>query len=202
MTGPIRAQNRAELKADDNQSNAAGFTAFTLTGGVAAGLTIGQGTDLNNRVGNQVQLKSFQFRIMINLGEAVFASGAAAIIRFGFVYDKQCNGALPSFGDIFTSYSLTQPAGSGPCVPFNLNNNERFIILYDKIVAMDSDSFNLAYMKKFRRVDLPVRFSSSGATYNSCTSGNICFFQVYYSNALLTVAPTYYWMNRTRYTDV
>lgn len=87
--------------------------------------TIPQGDDAVARDGRKIVMKSCWIRVT-----ALGNSGAGSICpRVALVYDKNPNGLLPVFSDIFTS------AGS---VAFaNLNNKERFQILYDNTAGLN-----------------------------------------------------------------
>nr|WAE43232.1 MAG: capsid protein [Cressdnaviricota sp.] len=88
-----------------------------------------------NRIGRKVSLKSLHMTgyISQNTNEQVTTSFGRYII----VYDKQTNGSLPSFDDMFRGQingatDSNTSAVNDPFAGLNLNNKERFEIILDR----------------------------------------------------------------------
>nr|WAE43108.1 MAG: capsid protein [Cressdnaviricota sp.] len=107
------------------------------------GITIG--SSAWNRVGRKLSLKSVHLvmnPIIVN------ASTAVQYARIAIVYDKQTNGALPSYDDMFRDNINASTDCSTSSVVFsyagiNLNNRDRFEIIADKrFMFPSSDTAN------------------------------------------------------------
>lgn len=89
------------------------------------------GTD-GERIGSQVTNKSMWIRHKETMG------GQSVAYRTAVVWDKQPNGAVASFTDIFFDDVIV---GSDlPYTGINLKNRERFQILYDNINSMHKNA--------------------------------------------------------------
>jgi len=83
------------------------------------------GSDMTNRIGRKIQMKSLYIRgVLQRESTAVDTVHDACLCRLIIVYDKQPNGAVPAITDILvTSSSISQ---------LNLNNRDRFQVIKDK----------------------------------------------------------------------
>lgn len=100
-----------------------GYNANT-TGAVALACTIPQNADETGRLGRNIIMKSITFR-----GE-VFAGSTSTTNtpRLLLVYDRQANKAAPAITDILLATHWAAPR--------NMENVDRFLILYDKTVSL------------------------------------------------------------------
>lgn len=141
---------------------------------------IPQNTLSNGRIGRKVVLTNLSFNYY--LAKAVDSPFAA--FRVTVVLDKQCNGAAATQGDVFqdpgdlTSY-------------LNLVNTNRFVILYDKYVDINSQVVQQStigggititntsmivtrHQKWTKRVNIPLEFSDGAVpTIANVKSNNI-----------------------------
>jgi hypothetical protein len=106
---------------------------------------IAAGSSFFNRIGRRIELRSIDICFQIQNISGVSRLVPADLLRIMVVYDRQTNGALPSISDIIqdtdsNANNLTNSM-SGP----NLNNRDRFMVLFDK------------------RVQLPVTVLSTGS---------------------------------------
>lgn len=137
-------------------------TAYTLALDTAGGLGlvngITQGDDFNERVGREVHMKSIQIDASVAPQDSTTFDST---MRFIVFIDKQANGAAPTGTDILAS--------SSPQAFLNLNNKDRFIILFDKrfdMPAQDTATAGSKYtppprvkrIKLFKKLSTPITF--------------------------------------------
>lgn len=123
---------------------------------------LSQGTDATTRIGRKVLMKSLLVRVTVSM--TTLAAGtqpAGAIggqVRFLCIYDSQSNGAAPIASDI-----LSQVTTDTVVSPMNLNNRERFKILFDKYVTIDPQGPQSATLKCYKKFNLPIIFNGGNA---------------------------------------
>jgi len=104
---------------DSTSSNVTSTPGITLLNGVA------NGTDFTDRIGRRIFMKSLYFRGFLRPEDDTAANNS---VRIAIVYDCDPNGAAPAWTDIFKQSTTTSQ--------LNLNNRDRFQILYDEIYAL------------------------------------------------------------------
>jgi len=126
-----------EVKSIDviNPTNAAAQAQFTLnsTPQITALNLLSAGSSMFNRLGRKVSLKSVHLQGFFNWSNASMPGGQFA--RLIIVYDKQPNGALPVFSDIFKDQDASTGADHATTQPtsgVNLSNRDRFEIIADR----------------------------------------------------------------------
>ena len=100
---------------------------------------LAEGAGSDERVGRKVKIKSIQLHFtVINRLRTATASVTTELrpVRTMLVYDKQSNAGTPSYSDILQDDNLG--TGDEALAFRNLNNKERFIILYDNFDATDA----------------------------------------------------------------
>lgn len=146
----IRYQQRhpgGEIKSIDvvNAANGAAQVAFTLntTQQITPLNILTLGNSMFNRSGRKVTMKSIYIQGCL-IGVNTPALPAVQFARIALVYDKQPNGALPAFGDIFRD-QINQTGGdislTPPTAGVNLNNRDRFEIILDKRFSLPAGDF-------------------------------------------------------------
>lgn len=138
------------------------------------------GADMDNRVGRKTTLKSIQIRAKVApLQAQVLPTGAgnfpASIVRLVLVWDSQPNGVLATASDILRV--------NNPLANLNINNRDRFKVLWDKNFTFDPFSnapTTFQYtgcgkvstvFKKYKKVNLETIFSTSLGTIADIRSG-------------------------------
>ncbi len=106
---------------------------WTQSGEVTSIFSLAQGAGSDQRIGRKVKIRSVQLRFIVNnlsLRSTLPSAPADGLwpTRTMLVYDKQANAGLPSYSDIVAD---NLGAGDEPLAFKNLNNKERFVILYD-----------------------------------------------------------------------
>lgn len=131
-----------------------------------------QGTDWNMRIGREIIMTSVQIRM-----QAIqdVNSPVSQNIRLMMVYDKQPNSVQVLSSDIL------QSTGSivGTTVYNNLNNRDRFVTLYDKVIQLQMNggltnagpTCDVAYRYKYKKCMLPVVYSNTGSGIGSLQTG-------------------------------
>lgn len=155
------------------------------------------GTGASQRIGKKVSMKSIQLRAAIGQGATGGAAPFAGFVRTFIVYDKQANAAVPTVASILEAVS-----GSSP---MNMDNRERFLVLYDRQIAIDQFGGNAsAQIKMFKKIALPTVFNAGTAgTVADITSGSlyIVFISENSFAAAATNPPVIQWYSRVRYED-
>jgi len=189
----MRGPGASELKWIDINSTAA----FNAATGVAAltllnGCTLG--SDATNRIGRKIVMRSLQMRMSV-LDTAVQAARFAG--RVLVVYDSQSNGVAPTQADILQ-------AATSWHAPMNLNNRERFKVIWDKIFTIDSiqgSGNNPWICKKFKKLpNLETIFNSGNAgSVGDIQTGSLYMLTFATGEAASTPGMVFY--SRVRFAD-
>lgn len=164
-------RGRTELKTIDTDTI---LSDVTSTGGVQLINGIAQGSDFTERIGRKVFLKSLFFRIFVT-PSATVNSPTGTTTRLIIVYDCQTNAAAPTVANILQNSAYDSP--------MNLNNRDRFKVLYDKFVHTSATLYTTGALtagdpiprkfEKFKKLNLDVIFGGTGNTVASITTGSI-----------------------------
>lgn len=159
------------------------------SGGVSQLVSIVNGSDAVQRVGNEVELKSFFWKLDVSQN----AASSWSILRSMIVLDTENDGTIPAVSDI-----LDAGAGSVSVNSFiNWDNRKRFKILKDiKITLADRTSKQLEWYKNFGTKGLKLEWTgnTAGSTKNNC------LYLLLISNEP-TNLPTVTWKARSVYID-
>lgn len=88
-----------------------------------------------NRIGRKIQLKSLQIRGYFLATDDTVANTFARMV---IVYDKQPNGAAPTWANIITSQNIAGTTSSTATDMVNLDNRDRFEIIRDKTYTLSA----------------------------------------------------------------
>lgn len=179
--GLWQSRGRNELKTVDvSGTNTTPIS--TTTGTVSLINGVATGTDYTNRVGRKIILKSLLLRIMFN--PVVTGTVDATLgdnVRLICVLDMQPNGVVISGSDLLLN------TGS-PTDPLNLNNRDRFKIIWDKMISFPSyktttgslttGSPTAKCMKLYKKMSQEVIFNGTGSTIGSIQTGALYLFQL------------------------
>lgn len=98
---------------------------------------IRQGTSFYERIGRKVNLKSLQIRGQLSARAPSGLTPEALIVRMMVVYDRQPNGAIPTFDQMFSAASPAGDIASNTVMaPVNLTQTSRFRVLRDKMFTL------------------------------------------------------------------
>jgi len=149
---------------------------ITTAGTVTVINACATGTDVINRVGRKITMKS----ILFNVNSFPVAATANALqgimLRHMIIYDTQPNsaGTVPAVTDILETATTL--------APLNLNNRDRFRVIYDKRSQIGSFFINATpnlvggspqnvHWSKYRKLSHDVIFSGTGATVGNISTG-------------------------------
>lgn len=158
-----------------------------------------QGTDENNRLGRQINMKSVQLRGTVQSAQTTVGQGAirTIVIVDNEVAQTSQQGVTLDILDYLVSDSLQANA--------NLNNRKRFKVLMDEMCEFSGTTTSTGnptshVINWYKKVDFTVEF-------NSNTNGNITDFTkgavylITYSEGLTIAAPLVNINARVRFTD-
>lgn len=151
--------------------------ASAAAGGVEPLNNVPLGDDAVARDGRKIIMTSLMCRLVADGGSATLST----FPRMAIVYDKVPNGVLPSATDIFvTTDSTAMP---------NLNNRDRFVILYDNFGGMGhnrdphsaysgtlAQTFGIEDLISLRRKETIFKDTGSGTTAGTATGGLYAVF--------------------------
>lgn len=140
------------------------------------------GSDMTNRIGRKICIKSIQIRGWIVMANAkiqppVVSEVAAQHARLILLWDTQPNGALPTTAQVLTT--------ANSVAMLNLDNRDRFRVLADKNYYLDPFIFDTAtststavnqikQVKLFRKLNLETIFNgTNGGTIADIASGSL-----------------------------
>jgi len=92
------------------------------------------GSSMFNRLGRKICLKSLQIRGKI-IDNVITSPSGIAQLRLMIVYDSQANGAYPAITDILNDTNYSGGNITNVTSGININNRDRFRILYDKNIV-------------------------------------------------------------------
>lgn len=188
---------QGEFKAIDTTTNGD----LNTTGTIALVNGCARGDDINARIGREIVMRSVQIEID---AQSTDTTGIAQEGRILLVYDRQANGAAPTFANV-----LAATGASLPISPRNLENRRRFKILMDKKFVLGPQGAtttalggqSVKHFKFYRRLRHPVTFNSGNAgTIADITSGSLYLMGC---NGIAPGATDGFWSayTRVRYED-
>lgn len=98
---------------------------------------IDQGSGPFQRIGRKIFLKSYKIT-----GSLQFNPGLGAgtvpdqIVRMNIIYDRQPNGLVPAWGDVFAGYDKLGAVTTTTYQNTNPNNRDRFTIFEDRVIYL------------------------------------------------------------------
>lgn len=191
-------RGRNELKSIDvsvSPGNITSTARITLLSGVS------QGTDYTQRIGRKIMFKSMLLRWMTQNVTVAGASDANGdIMRVLCIQDLQSNGSSIATTDVLQSNSVLSP--------MNLNNRDRFKVLFDKIVTLGDYYIAAAtlttgcpvpkFFKKYKKLFGPQIFGNTAGGFADITSGSIWLIELG-TSAVATYEAS--WYSRIRFSD-
>lgn len=180
----IHASN-AELKYCDLVTN---ISPLLGTFGITPIMTVAQGTDDTNRVGNSIKCKDVNIRVQIT---GNFATQSYNLVRCILLVDKMQNGTAPTAPQIFESSGSYQSA-------FNKDTTDRFTIVFDKLYTLTQNNNAAIQDKIYKKLDFHVRYIGTSAAAASL-GPNQLYLITHCAQAGNPPAVTYY--TRVNYYD-
>lgn len=129
---------------------------------------LNSGTAVYNRIGSKTTIKSFQFRASI---DPVGAQANTDVVRIIVFYDKNANKTLPTLASLIESKNAIGTPLSNIDDMRNIDNTERYKILYDQEFYLPAvsgtpfiTSFNSEYpgvIDWYKKLDLPSQYTGT-----------------------------------------
>lgn len=181
---PVYSASKAEAKVNDIAT--ATYQVHT-TGVFTLLCNPSLGSDMNNRIGRKIRIKSAYVRGYVGTQPALGAatnSTSAQCARMIIFTDNQPNGAAPAVTDLLNS--------ADPCSHLNLNNRDRFVIHHDKEFVFDpytlvntatqaqaASTNQIRMVKKFKKITTEMVFNAGVAgTIADINSGALYMFWI------------------------
>lgn len=127
-----------------------------------------------NRIGRKIQMKSLQIRGAFLSTDTTTLD---TVMRLVVVYDKQANGAAPTWANIVTSQNIAGATASTVFDMINLDNRDRFEIIRDQmytIAAKDSTATQaFSGSPTIVCVNDFIRLGKRETVFNAGTAGTI-----------------------------
>lgn len=124
-----------------------------------------QGSDIGNRVGREILMRSVQIRGVFN----TMAASVGDVAFWALVYDRQTNAAAPAWTDVYTTDDWYPNLR-------NLNNRKRFKILGSGYISLPKVGADNPYVpfEFYRKLKHPVEFNATnGGTVADITTGGL-----------------------------
>lgn len=152
-----------DVNVNVNSSNAGAAQLLTV---------VAEGSDNTDRIGRKITMKSFDYDLTWSNGLADLATLAswpegAAKLKIGFVWDKQPNGALATYANVYSTAGTV-------LAPFrhrNPNNIDRFDVLAVEDVVISAGGPNTVQMKRHVKTNLVTRFDGTTSAIGDISSG-------------------------------
>lgn len=158
---PRYKKSRVEFKSLELQAQS---QAINTTCSVAGILGIGQGTDINQRVGNRVTNRSYDFKGYL---EADTAATANQVARIMFIWDTDPGGVIATLNQIFGTGT------PGVNTERYLPNRGRFIIMKDMRIPLApvGQDGSIKMVKWYKRLNKESTYINNGTGISSVSKG-------------------------------
>lgn len=144
------------------------------------GSGIAQGDGQSERIGRKAVISSVHMEGYLEMDPGSVISDSTNMVRIAVVLDKQANGSVPGFQDIWRLAGLSMNQFR------NLEKSSRFKVLFDKRyvlrpqvagngTAVDVGQW-LAPIKFHKRVNIPVEYSGITNSVSSIVNNNLLVF--------------------------
>lgn len=151
---------------------------------------IAQGDTENQRTGNKVNLRSVYLKYLLSFNDQSSFLGSS--YRIMLVYDRQCNGGLPTPGPYLTGTDITSMN--------NLDFKGRFYTLYDKTHDMNPNSFTSIADEKYINLATTMQFNAGTGVIGSISQGSI-YLLVLGTDHTSSYPTQFKYQCRTKFTD-
>lgn len=183
-----------EMKFCDVQNNAG---AVSFAGQINALISVGQGSDINQRVGDKITLKHLNIKGTVAYNAAAGALGANQVCIM-VICDTQNNGAAPAVTDVLSNSAVGTVCA--PNAPSVMTNHGRFRIVKRELFTVGGAGPNMLTFDWFIR---PRRHQQN--VFFNGTLGTSYYKNAYYIIAITDVNvndPYIGWFSRAAYVDV
>lgn len=178
---------------------------------------IGTGTDISNRIGRKVMLKSLTLNAIWRMYDPSdgnetpgSASTAPTAVRIAIIWDKSPLGLYPALSQIFYP-CLDYAAGNSPLPrsPLNLANRDRFRVLLDIRDTLSPGGDSLRQYDKYIKINKQTIFNDGSTSLNIGSIQTGALYLVALSDAhdnqvdltKVVFRPLLSYITRVRFTD-
>lgn len=162
-----KAERSPEVKVFDTSVN----TNLSQTGGTTCLNTMVLGSDSNNRIGRKVELKHVNVKLeYFNAHLASVTQAPSETFRVSLVYDRQSDGANVAYTDVYS----VNGSINAPYATRNINNIDRFVVLKDWVLNLNSSLTTTQLMEHYCAVSHDTRYNgTNGGTYADISTGGL-----------------------------
>jgi len=177
----------AEVKLVDNV-NASGGISLSLnsTANIQCINLIQSGSGFFNRVGRRIEMQSLHVTGEVN--QTTTATTYNDYARILVIYDRQTNGALPSYATIMAAYDQSGTASTTYLSGVNPDERERFLVLMDQRLVLPACpggsgvtgatdgpavTFNINRFLKLRNLTTHYKADSSPSVIGDIATGSL-----------------------------
>lgn len=134
--------------------------ALNTTGTITCVNLIQVGSSMYNRIGRKLEMRSVRMVAQLITLTVTRNTVVPDYARVVLVYDRQTNGALPAFADIFQDTEQSGTNTSFSMSGINMNNRERFLVIMDKRITIPQGNDTAGVLTNVfpNDADLPVKF--------------------------------------------
>jgi len=187
---------RKLINVEEKVKNVTVTSVTTSSSGTIDLLTaIGQGTDINQRVGDSIRCQKLTYSLLCT------RNGTDGCVRAIIFRDTENQGSTPSATDLLEAVSGTLSIVT-PYTWFNHNSNaqkNRFVILLDDVLTVSSSEPNAVISVKFSQNEMKhTRFRGTTDAASSSAEGAL-FLLIITDQA--ANQPKVTWYSRLTYTD-
>ncbi len=152
---------------------------------------IPSGDTTNSRDGAQVKMVGLDMSFHLQQNASAIA---ATFIRLMVVLDKQTNQVIYGIDDLLEDVSVNDVITT----PRNLDNKNRFLILYDRVFVLSKGGTNGAVVRKYIKKDVLLRYDASTPSIADMTQNSLSFVQL---SSEGTNVPSITFFGRLRFID-
>jgi len=143
---------KGEVKAVDLSVASYPFSADLTNTNVFLLNGVQEGTGFYNRIGRKIEMRSLHIRGSITVN--ALTSTTPDFLKWAIVYDRQPNGALPTYQQIFQLYDQQGNTHSDAYSEVNLDERDRFMIIRHK--SYNAPTQSVTYNTPAATIGIPV----------------------------------------------
>jgi len=150
-----------EQKFSDTNASGASLTTpqVILLNGLA------QGTTVNTRIGNRVTFTVAQGRMSFYYNTTT----SAPTVRCMLVWDSQANSATATLAEVLQNSG----GGTNFLSPNNLNNRDRFKVLWDKSYQLNDQDGQRKTVKFYKKIKMVTTYDGTTAGFGDISTGSL-----------------------------
>lgn len=142
----------------------------TAFGGITCLNEVQQGAAFYNRIGSKIKMISLQ--IKFDMYQSTATAGAASNARYMIVYDRQPNGAFPTYSTLL-ALNDSAPTTSTAYAGINMANRSRFTVLRDRVVSTDAAYRFINHVEDFITMGLETEYKATNGNIGDITTGSL-----------------------------